>query len=229
MREKILIVDDEEDIISFLKDSLEEEDYEVFTAYSGKEAIQKIKLYPDLILLDIMMPDKNGYEICSAIRDIVSCPIIFLTAKGEERDIVKGLATGGDDYIQKPFSLKQLKARINAHLRRENRNINSPNKANLYFKNLSINLRNREVYCSGQQVIFTKKEFDILELLAVNYGQVFSKEQIYEKIWGYDAEGDSSSIAEHVKKIRHKLQNFDVQEEYISTVWGVGYKWEKER
>ncbi|OAA93289.1 response regulator transcription factor [Clostridium coskatii] len=227
MREKILVVDDEEDIISFLKDSLEEDDYEVFTASSGEEALEKIKFYPDLILLDIMMPGKNGYEVCNDIRDIVSCPIIFLTAKGEERDIVKGLASGGDDYIQKPFSLRQLKARIHAHLRREKRNANNSEKANLYFKNVSINLRNREVYCNGQLVILTKKEFDIIEFLSVNCGQVFSKEQIYEKVWGYDAEGDSASVAEHVKKIRHKIQNFDPEEEYISTVWGVGYKWEK--
>lgn len=225
MREKILIVDDEEEIISFLKDSLEEEGYEIFTACTGKEALQKIKLYPDLILLDIMMPDMDGYEVCNAVRDIVSCPIIFLTAKVEEQDIVKGLAIGGDDYVEKPFSLKQLKARINAHLRRENRNINSSDKTNLYFKNISINLKNREVYCSGQLVTLTKKEFDIIEFLAINCGQVFSKEQIYEKIWGYDAEGDSASVAEHVKKIRQKLQNFDTEEEYISTVWGVGYKW----
>ena len=225
MREKILIVDDEEEIISFLKDSLEEDGYEIFTACTGKEALQKIKLYPDLILLDIMMPDMNGYEVCSNIRDVVSCPIIFLTAKVEEQDIVKGLAIGGDDYIEKPFSLKQLKARINAHLRREKRNINSLDKANLYFKNVSINLKNREVYCSGQLVTLTKKEFDIIEFLSINCGQVFSKEQIYEKIWGYDAEGDSASVAEHVKKIRQKLQKFDTEEEYISTVWGVGYKW----
>lgn len=227
MREKILVVDDEEDIISFLKDSLEEDDYEVFTASSGEEALEKIKLYPDLILLDIMMPGKNGYEVCNDIRGIVSCPIIFLTAKGDERDIVKGLASGGDDYIQKPFSLRQLKARIHAHLRREKRNTNNSEKANLYFKNVSINLRNREVYCNGQLVILTKKEFDIIEFLSVNCGQVFSKEQIYEKVWGYDAEGDSASVAEHVKKIRHKIQSFDPEEEYISTVWGVGYKWEK--
>lgn len=226
VREKILIVDDEEEIISFLKDSLEEDGYEIFTAGTGKEALQKIKLYPDLILLDIMMPDMNGYEVCSNIRDIVSCPIIFLTAKVEEQDIVKGLAIGGDDYIEKPFSLKQLKARINAHLRREKRNLNSSDKGNLYFKNLSINLKNREVFCRGQLVTLTKKEFDIIEFLSINCGQVFSKEQIYEKVWGYDAEGDSASVAEHVKKIRQKLQNFDDEEEYISTVWGVGYKWQ---
>lgn len=227
MKEKILIVDDEEEIISFLKDSLEEDGYEVFTACSGKEAIEKIKIYPDLILLDIMMPDMNGYEVCRTIRDVVSCPIIFLTAKIEEQDIIKGLAIGGDDYIQKPFSLKQLKARINAHLRREKRNISGTDKNNLYFKNVSINLKDREIHCNGQLVVLTKKEFDIIEFLAVNCGQVFSKDQIYEKIWGYDAEGDSSSVAEHIKTIRQKLRLLDSKEEYISTVWGVGYKWSK--
>ncbi len=226
MNEKILIVDDEEDIISFLKDSLEDEDYEVFTAYNGEEAVEKIKIRPDLILLDVMMPDKNGYEVCREIRDRVDCPIIFLTAKGEEEDIISGLGVGGDDYISKPFSLRQLKSRISAHLRRDQRSFNNENKVNLYFGNLNIDLKGRIVCCRGEAVPLTKKEFDIIELLSVNCGQVFSKEQIYEKIWGYDAEGDSATVAEHVKKIRHKLKKCHKDREYVSTVWGVGYKWE---
>ena len=227
MNQKILIVDDEEDIISFLKDSLEEENYEVFTACNGYEAIEKVKIHPDLILLDVMMPDKNGYEVCRKIRDQVDCPIIFLTAKGEDVDIISGLGAGGDDYISKPFSLRQLKARIGAHLRREERSYNNENKVNLYFGDLNIDLRGRTSYCKGESVPLTKKEFDIMEFLAINCGQVFSKEQIYEKIWGYDAEGDSAAVAEHVKKIRYKLKKYDKNREYISTVWGVGYKWEK--
>ncbi|MFD3156865.1 response regulator transcription factor [Haloimpatiens sp. FM7330] len=227
MNEKILIVDDEEDIISFLKDSLEDEEYKVFSAYNGDEAVEKAKIHPDLILLDIMMPGKNGYEVCREIRDRVDCPIIFLTAKGEEEDIISGLGVGGDDYISKPFSLRQLKARISAHLRRERRSFNNENKVNLYFGHLNIDLKGRIVYCRGEAIILTKKEFDIIEFLSVNCGQVFSKEQIYEKIWGYDAEGDSKTVAEHVKKIRYKLKQYDEDREYISTVWGVGYKWEK--
>ncbi|WMJ80010.1 response regulator transcription factor [Clostridium sp. MB40-C1] len=227
MKEKILIVDDEEDIVSFLKDTLEDEGYEVFTAYDGNEAIEKSRLYPDLILLDVMMPNKNGYEVCRDIRDIVSCPIIFLTAKQEEQDIINGLSIGGDDYISKPFSLRQLKARIKAHLRRDRRNFNNHEKSNLYFRKLSIDLKGRMVYVNGELIALTKKEFDIIEFLAVNCGQVFSKEQIYEKIWGYDADGDSSGIAEHIKNIRRKFANFDPDIEYISTIWGVGYKWQK--
>ncbi|MCY6960716.1 response regulator transcription factor [Clostridium brassicae] len=227
MKEKILIVDDEGDIVSFLKDTLEDEGYEVFTAYDGNEAIEKSRLYPDLILLDVMMPNKNGYEVCRDIRDIVSCPIIFLTAKQEEQDIINGLSIGGDDYISKPFSLRQLKARIKAHLRRDRRNFNNHEKSNLYFGKLSIDLKGRMVYVNGELIAITKKEFDIIEFLAANCGQVFSKEQIYEKIWGYDAEGDSSAIAEHIKNIRRKFANFDSDIEYISTIWGVGYKWQK--
>ncbi|AKN30553.1 chemotaxis protein CheY [Clostridium carboxidivorans P7] len=227
MKEKILIVDDEEDIISFLKDSLQEDDYEVFVAYSGIEAVEKAKLNPDLILLDVMMPGKNGYEVCREIRDIVNCPIIFLTAKSEEEDLITGLGVGGDDYISKPFSLRQLKARISAHLRRDQRSFNNENRVNLYFENLNIDLKGRTIFCMGEVIPLTKKEFGVIELLAVNCGQVFSKEQIYEKIWGYDAEGDSATVAEHIKKIRYKLKKYDKDREYISTVWGVGYKWEK--
>jgi len=227
LNEKILIVDDEKDIISFLKDSLEDEDYEVFTAYNGEEAVEKAKLHPDLILLDVMMPDKNGYEVCREIRNQVDCPIIFLTAKGEDQDIISGLGAGGDDYISKPFRLRQLKARIGAHLRRDQRNFNNENKVNLYFGDLNIDLRGRIVYHRGQVVPLTKKEFDIIEFLSINCGQVFSKEQMYEKIWGYDAEGNSAAVAEHVKKIRYKLKKYDKDREYVSTVWGVGYKWEK--
>lgn len=227
MNEKILIVDDEEDIISFLKDSLQEDDYEVFVAYSGTEAVEKAKLNPDLILLDVMMPGKNGYEVCREIRDIVNCPIIFLTAKSEEEDLITGLGVGGDDYISKPFSLRQLKARISAHLRRDQRSFNNENRVNLYFGNLNIDLKGRTVFCMGEAIPLTKKEFGVIELLAINCGQVFSKEQIYEKIWGYDADGDSATVAEHIKKIRYKLKKYDKDREYISTVWGVGYKWEK--
>lgn len=227
MNEKILVVDDEEDIISFLKDSLQEDNYEVFVAYSGTEAVEKAKVNPDLILLDVMMPGKSGYEVCREIRDIVNCPIIFLTAKSEEEDLITGLGVGGDDYISKPFSLRQLKARISAHLRRDQRSFNNENRVNLYFGNLNIDLKGRTVFCMSEAIPLTKKEFGVIELLAVNCGQVFSKEQIYEKIWGYDADGDSATVAEHIKKIRYKLKKYDKDREYIFTVWGVGYKWEK--
>lgn len=226
MKEKILIVDDEEDIVCFIKDYFQDEGYEVFTASNGKEAIEFSKKAIDIILLDIMMPDIDGYDVCSKIRDSVSCPIIFLSAKESESDRIKGLVVGGDDYIVKPFSIKELKARVEAHLRRERRTT-IDNKSKISFGGLTLDINSREVFYKNQEICLTAREFDIVEMLALHTGQVFSKEQIYEKIWGYDAEGDSSTVAEHVKKIRAKFLKTDDSLNYISTVWGVGYKWER--
>ncbi|WHE06410.1 response regulator transcription factor [Thermoanaerobacterium thermosaccharolyticum] len=227
---KILIIDDEKEIADLLKDSLERKGNTVLTAYNGKEGIEKAKDMPDLIVLDIMMPDIDGYEVCSKIMDTVICPIVFLSAKQSEMDRIKGFALGGDDYVVKPFSLKELLARIDAHLRREKRAIllnEEGKRALLNFKNISIDLKSREVMVKGAPIELTKKEFDVLELLSLHPGQVFSKEQIYEKVWGFDAEGDTTTVTEHIKNIRAKIENFDPDTEYIKTVWGIGYKWEK--
>ncbi|MCB2299709.1 response regulator transcription factor [Clostridium tagluense] len=226
MREKILIVDDEEDIVSFIKDYLEDEGYEVYTANNGGEALVASTKALDLILLDIMMPDFDGFEVCKKIREAVSCPIIFLSARQSESDRIKGLGVGGDDYIVKPFSIKELKARIEAHLRREKR-VPVNNKAKISFEKLTLDINAHKVYYGEEIILLTAKEFDIVELLAIHSGQVFSKEQIYGKVWGYDAEGDSSTVAEHVKKIRAKFIKVDAQLNHISTVWGVGYRWER--
>lgn len=226
MRARILVVDDEKEIVSLISDALLDENYNVITAYSAEEALTKIKINPDLILLDIMMPGKDGFEFCKEIRECVSCPIIFTTAKANEDDVLKGLALGGDDYITKPFSIKQLKARILAHLRRDRRNLNVEKKY-LVFDDLKIDIIGREVFYREEVISLTKREFEIIELLALNSGQVFTKEGIYEKIWGYDAEGDSATVAEHIKKIRSKFSSTSVDEKYINTVWGVGYKWDE--
>ncbi|ORX22661.1 response regulator transcription factor [Thermoanaerobacterium sp. PSU-2] len=227
---KILIIDDEKEIADLLKDSLERKGNTVLTAYNGKEGIEKAKEMPDLIVLDIMMPDIDGYEVCRKIRDTVICPIVFLSAKQSEMDRIKGFALGGDDYVVKPFSLKELLARIDAHLRREKRAIllnEEGKRALLNFKNITIDLKSREVMVNGNPIGLTKKEFDVLELLSLHPGQVFSKEQIYEKVWGFDAEGDTTTVTEHIKNIRAKIENLDPDTEYIKTVWGIGYKWEK--
>lgn len=227
---KILIIDDEKEIADLLKDSLERKGNIVLTAYNGKEGIEKAKEMPDLIVLDIMMPDIDGYEVCRKIRDTVICPIVFLSAKQSEMDRIKGFALGGDDYVVKPFSLKELLARIDAHLRREKRAIllNEEGKRTLLnFKNITIDLKSREVMVKGDPIGLTKKEFDVLELLSLHPGQVFSKEQIYEKVWGFDADGDTTTVTEHIKNIRAKIENLDPDIEYIKTVWGIGYKWEK--
>lgn len=227
---KILIIDDEEDLVALLKDSLESRGHIVLAAYDGADGIKKAEEQPDIIILDIMMPDIDGYEVCRKIRDAVLCPIIFLSAKQSETDKLKGLALGGDDYLVKPFSLKELLARIDAHLRREQRAIffNSlKRRVLLGFGRLSVDLRSKQVKINDHIISFTKREFDILEMLLMHPGQVFSKEQIYEKVWGYDAEGDSSTVAEHVKNIRAKIAKFDRDTEYISTVWGIGYRFNK--
>jgi len=227
---KILIIDDERDMIELLKECFESKGHIVISACDGKSGIEKASRQPDLIILDIMMPDMNGFEVCKSIRNLVLCPIIFLSSKEAEVDKIEGLAVGGDDYIIKPFSLRELIARIEAHLRREKRaafiSINKKNKM-LYFRNLIIDLNSREVKISSKKINLTKMEFDIIELLALHGGQIFSKEQIYEKTCGYDVEGDSSTITEHIKNIRAKFSTVDSENKYISTVWGIGYKWEK--
>jgi len=227
MSEKILIADDEEGIVSFIKDALICQGYEVIVAQDGEQAVKSAMQHPDLIILDIMMPGKNGYEVCKTIRDVVSCPIVFLSALESESDRIRGLALGGDDYLTKPFSIRELKVRVQAHLRREKRAETFKNRVFLKFGNVSIDLKGHEVFVKDKQITFTKKEFEIIELLVLHPGIVFSKEQIYEKIWGYDAMGDSAGVAEHIKKIRSKLGDADPERDYISTVWGVGYKWER--
>ncbi|MGG0334261.1 response regulator transcription factor [Priestia aryabhattai] len=225
MNQTILLVDDEKDIISFMKDALQDEGYEVMFAYEGQEALKKLKINPDLIVLDVMMPGMDGFALCEMIRKSISSPIIFLSAKQTEQDRVRGLLVGGDDYLVKPFSMKELKARIYAHLRREQR-ISSNSYNRLHFGELTIDLNGYQILHNNEVIPFTSREFEIIHFLALHPGRVFTREQLYEKVWGYDAEGDSSTITEHVKKIRAKLLKYD-ETSYISTVWGIGYKWVK--
>lgn len=222
MQRKILLADDEEDILRMVKDYLEMEDYVVYTAKNGKETLEKIAVQPDLILLDINMPDIDGLEVCKRIRDFVDCPILFLTAKVEEQDRINGLKCGGDDYIIKPFSLAELSARIEAHLRREAR---QKGKEELKFcGNFLIHYGERKLYFREEEIILTKTEFNILELLSIHKGQIFSKESIYEKLWGYEKDGDSNSITKHIRRLREKMNRYE-KTTFIETVWGVGYRW----
>ncbi|UDN62498.1 response regulator transcription factor [Clostridioides sp. ES-W-0016-02] len=227
---KILIVDDERELVALLEKKLKSKGHEVLIAYNGNDGIELAKKQPDLIILDIMMPGADGFEVCSTIRDDVVCPIIFLSAKQSEADKIKGLTLGGDDYIVKPFGLRELMARIEANLRREKRSqyINMENKRpKMYFGKLCLDIQERAVKIDGKDVHLTKREYDIVELLALHAGQVFSREQIYEKVWGYDSEGEDSTVVERVKKIRAKFSVVTPKIEYISTVWGIGYKWNK--
>lgn len=224
MEGKILIADDETDIVVMLSQFFQGKGYRILTATNGVETLKQVENNPDIILLDINMPGMDGLEVCQRIRDYVSCPILFLTARIEDADKVKGFSVGGDDYIVKPFSLVELEARIKAHLRRETRH--SFNTQIKFIDDLTIDYAERCIFYKGNKISLAKKEFDIVELLSVNSGQVFDRERIYEKIWGYDSEGDSSVVAEHIRRIRTKIAAF-TEKGYIETVWGCGYKWIK--
>lgn len=224
MKKTILIADDEKDILEMLGDYFFYNGYQVLLASGGEEAVKKAAQNPDLILLDINMPDKDGLSVCAQIRRFVSCPILFLTARVEDSDKIKGFGIGGDDYIVKPFSLEELGARVAAHLRREERTRDSHRVS--FQKELSIDYLERCVYFKGEPISLAKKEFDILELLSQHPGQVFDKERIYERIWGYESEGDSAVVAEHIRRLRQKLSAAGAVP-CIETVWGVGYKWKK--
>lgn len=222
MNEKILVVDDEKDIRKLLTDYFQLQGYQVYTAKNGEEALEKVTVGPDIILLDINMPQMDGMEVCKKIRDYVSCPIIFLTARIQEQDRINGLMIGGDDYIMKPFTVRELGARVAAHLRREQR---MQAREDIKFQqDLVINYSSRQVLFQGKPVNFTRTEFDLIEFLSLHKGQVFSRERIYELVWGYDGQGDSDIIMEHIRRIRMKLRKY-TETVYIETVWGVGYKW----
>lgn len=221
MKQKILIVDDEPGIVEMMKSYFEKQ-YEVLTACNGKEALLKAALHPDLILLDINMPDLDGLTICRRIRDYISCPILFLTARIESSDKINGFRAGADDYILKPFDLYELDARVAAHLRRESRQ--QKNIAVRFFGELAIDYSARTISINENPISLSKREFDIVELLSQNAGQVFDRERIYEAVWGIDGEGNSDTIMEHIRKIRAKLSVYSLHN-YIDTVWGCGYKW----
>lgn len=218
---EILAVDDDEGILRVMEKALSKEGYAV-TAVSEPLQIEQMDLNRyQLILLDVMMPGMDGFTLVEKIRERVDCPILFVTAKTEEEDVMRGLGLGGDDYITKPFGIGELRARVAAHLRREGRqkkNLVSVGEAQFYL--LAKELRYR-----GEALNLTKSEYRICEYLALNRGQVFSKEQIYEYVFGFDGESDSSAITEHVKNIRGKCKRAGF--EPIETVWGIGYRWNK--
>ena len=224
MAYKVLIVDDEKMLTELLEAHLQDCGYVTYVANNSEDAIRLLKAQPDLIVLDINMPGTDGLALCRSIRDHVTCPILFLTARITEQDKINGFQYGGDDYITKPFSLQELSVRIAAHLRRDARGSRKP--MLLTADKLLVNLSQRKVFCGETEIPFSKREFDLLEFFMTNAGQVFDRERIYEAVWGYDAEGDSSVIKEHIRKIRGKLKEA-AGRDYIETVWGVGYKWNR--
>lgn len=218
----ILAVDDDAGILELIRRALEHEGYRVDTVSDPTEVLGKKLEQYQLILLDVMMPGLDGFTLCRELRDRVDCPILFLTAKNEENDLMQGLGVGGDDYIKKPFGIGELRARVGAHLRRENRERKHFTEVN----GVQFQLQAKKMFWQGTEVMLTKSEYAICEYLAVNRGQVFSKERIYEAVFGFDGEGDASAITEHVKNIRNKCKRLGL--EPIDTVWGIGYRWKAE-
>lgn len=221
MGQKLLIVDDEAGIVDMMRAYFAPR-YDVLTAYSGEEALRKAGQNPDLILMDINMPGMDGLSVCRAVREHIPCPILFLTARDQSADKIDGFRAGADDYIVKPFDLDELAARVEAHLRREQRR--SGPVAVKFFGELTVDYAAREVTVGGAPVVLSRREFDILELLSLNPGQVFERERMYETIWGIDGEGSSDVVMEHIRKLRAKLAQH-THHSYIETVWGCGYKW----
>ena len=225
MEEKILVVDDDQNICELLRLYLEKEGYKTMLAFDGQQAIDCAKSFmPDLILLDIMLPKFDGWQVCRQIRKESSVTIIMLTAKGETFDKILGLELGADDYVTKPFDTKEVIARVKAVLRR----VNSGEKADMQevnFDKLRINLTNYELQVDGKIIDTPPKELELIYHLASNPNRVYTRDQLLDEVWGFDYYGDSRTVEVHVKRIREKLDNIS-SEWSLKTVWGVGYKFE---
>ena len=226
METKLLIVDDDVNICDMLKLYFENENYKVKTANDGIEGLKTFKLYePDLVLLDIMMPKKDGWQLCREIREISSKPVIMITAKGEVFDKVLGLELGADDFIVKPFDMKELSARIKAVLRRYNAHSKNSDEEVVKFENIEISLQKYELKLNGKAIDVPPKELELLYFLASNCNRVFTRDQLLDKVWGFDYLGDSRTVDVHVKRLREKLEG--VSDKWsLKTVWGVGYKFD---
>lgn len=220
---KMLIADDNKQITSVLAEYAKKEGYTVAVAYDGDEALAKFEsFHPDIVLLDVMMPRRDGFEICKEIRRESNVPIIMITARGEDFEKIMGLDIGADDYIVKPFSNGEVMARVRAILRR----VNLVSASNKIFTcdNLTVNLENYVVEIDGNPVRLTKKEIEILWTLATNINKVFSRDVLLDKLWGFDFYGDSRTVDSHIKRLRSKLDEFPHEHWDIQTIWGVGYK-----
>lgn len=227
-KEKILMVDDEKNIVELVKYNLEKEGYEVITAYDGLQAVEAARQErPDLIILDVMLPGQGGLEVCRILRKETRIPIIMATAKGEEIDKILGLELGADDYVTKPFSPRELVARVKAVLRRTSSK--AEEKDELVFDDMTINLVKHEVRIKGKEVDLKPKEFDLLKLLSTNPGKVFTRDFLLEQLWGYDYLGDTRTVDVHMRRLRQKIEKDPSSPVYLKTVHGIGYKFQFEQ
>ena len=226
---KVLVVDDEKLIVKGIKFSLEQDDMVVTPAYDGEEALELARNNEyDMILLDIMLPGLSGFEVCQAIRDFSDVPIIMLTAKGDDMDKILGLEYGADDYITKPFNILEVKARIKAIMRRNQKRVplvEQPKK--IVEGELMIELESREVSISGEEINLTAKEYNILTLLLLHPHKVYTRDDLLKAVWGSDSLGDGRTVDVHVRRLREKVEENPGEPKYIQTKWGVGYYFKK--
>lgn len=225
MAKKVLVVDDEKLIVKGIRFSLEQDGMEVDCAYDGEEAFRMAQENTyDMILLDVMLPKMDGFEVCQAIREFSDMPIVMLTAKGDDMDKILGLEYGADDYITKPFNILEVKARIKAIMRRtQNSKPKEKNSSVIEQGDLKLECESRRLYIKGKEINLTAKEFDLLELLVKNENKVYSREDLLNLVWGYEYPGDVRTVDVHVRRLREKVESNPSEPKYIHTKWGVGY------
>jgi DNA-binding response OmpR family regulator len=227
--QKILIIEDEADIAELERDYLEVNGFDSDIASTGEEGLNLARTHSySLILLDLMLPGIDGFQLCKKLREFLDIPILMVTARKEDIDKIRGFDRGADDYIVKPFTPNELVARVKAHIARYNRLINrEEKKKEIEIKNLMVDLDSRRVFVDEDEKTFTAKEFDLLVFLATHPNRVFSKEHLFERIWGFDSMGDITTVTVHIRKIREKIEQDPSTPEFIETIWGVGYRFKK--
>ena len=224
MGKKVLVVDDEKLIVKGLRFSLEQDGMEVDCAYDGEEALEYARNGEyDIVLLDVMLPKLNGFEVCQQIREFSNMPIIMLTAKGDDMDKILGLEYGADDYITKPFNILEIKARIKAIMRRTGRPDKEKPGKTVEAAELKMDLESRRLFIAGKEINLTAKEFDLLELMALNPGKVYSRENLLNTVWGSEYPGDVRTVDVHIRRLREKIETNPSEPKYVHTKWGVCY------
>ena len=225
MGQKVLVVDDEKLIVKGIRFSLEQDNMEVDCAYDGEEALQMAKENDyDIILLDVMLPKLTGFEVCQQLREFSSVPVVMLTAKGDDMDKILGLEYGADDYITKPFNILEVKARIKAIMRRTKKRLPEKESRRVVNKGeFHLDCESRRLNIAGREINLTAKEFDLLELMALNPNKVYSRDHLLNAVWGYDYPGDVRTVDVHIRRLREKIEQKPSEPKYVHTKWGVGY------
>lgn len=222
---RILIIEDDENILQLERDYLEANDFEVDTANNGEDGLKKaLSNQYSLVLLDIMLPKMDGFEVCKKIRDTKDIPVLLVSAKKDDSAKINGLGFGADDYIVKPFSPSELVARVKAHINRYQRLTNTTEPNLVIYGDFKLNKDTGEVFLKDKEIVLTKKEFEVLYLLVTNPETIFSKNELFQRVWGYDSLGDTSTLTVHINRLRDKLKAAQPDIDYIKTIWGRGYR-----